>query len=422
MSNLVRDIAHKDEVGVKTPSDSDLPEYPKDYFAKGEKPVLTIGTKDSLGALRGYVYSGLLDGTVLIQHINSYLYYVLRDRKERNEKKWKSFDIVIAEEQTDVGVFCMVTVKEDPSQGADGKLHPDVIMDDDKWLPAYILGLYRVGRATVPEYRAMLMKNLMQQCMSMSPRAKSLARDTDIFYDIWSSDSNFCKIVACVDMFYNRFKKSIYSNIRFGTIASRFKDCAALATMSHLIKISGLTDVDVCLWIMLNDIRREFKQMMMPGNEIDNPESYMPYLADFGISTKSPYSTVRNPCFHFWGQLTALLLRAQRSKNARVPQDIPISDLTIASWLFAYAVGRTADLKIQFVRVGAPDPPELKVQIDGPEPPASKDPVDWLAWYVDHGKVPTVDMKKFGRAVVASLTELRAGTVGKYAKNYFENC
>lgn len=316
----------------------------------------------------------------------------------------------------------MVTVKEDPSQGADGKLHPDVIMDDDKWLPAYILGLYRVGRATIPEYRALLMKNLMQQCMSMSPRAKALARDTDIFYDIWAADANFCRIVACVDMFYNRFKKSIQSNIRFGTIASRFKDCAALATMSHLIKISGLTDIDVCLWIMLNDIRKEFKQMMMPGNEIDNPESYMPYLADFGISTKSPYSTVRNPCFHFWGQLTALMLRASRSKNARVPQDIPISDITIAAWLFAYAVGRTADLKIQFVRSGAPDPPNLKVQVEGPEPPASKDPIEWLAWYVDHGKIPTVDMKKFGRSIVASLTELRAGTVGKYAKSYFDSC
>ncbi|UED36902.1 nucleoprotein [Mediterranean bat virus] len=422
MAGRIRDFVQKDEITVCAPSDVDLPEYPKDFFARGKKPQLVVGTRDTLGQLRGYVYSGLLDGTVLIQHVNSYLYLVLKEKKERNEKKWTSFGITIAEENMDINVFCMVDVKEEPSVGSDGKVHPDAIVDDDRWLPTYLLGLYRVGRATVPEYRALLMKNLMQQCLAMSPRAKPLVRDTDIFYDIWSVDRNYCKIVACTDMFYNRFKKSVDSGIRFGTIASRFKDCAALSTFSHLVRISGLTEHEVCYWVMLNDIRKEIRQMMMKGNEIDNPESYMPYLADFGISGKSPYSTVRNPCFHFWGQLTALLLRASRSKNARVPNDIPLSDLTTASWLFAYAIGRTADLQIQFGKIGDAAPPPMTVEADGPDPPTSKDPVEWLAWYVDNGKIPTLDMKRFGKAAVAALSELRVNTIGKYAKGYFDTC
>ncbi|UOX72930.1 nucleoprotein [Wufeng Myotis altarium vesiculovirus 1] len=422
MSFRVKDLSRGDEFHVILPADDDPVEYPKDFFTKKkQRPRLQVNTQFELAQVRGYVYGGLQDGQVAIQHVNSYLYQVLKGYTEVNQGKWSSFGVTIAEDGARIGPFCMLDVDEVKDGGVDGKASTEAIPQDDQWLPMYLLGLYRVGRATVPEYRALLMRNLIAQCQAASGRAKNLTRDTEIFFDNWGADPNFCKIVAGVDMFYHRFKKSQRASLRFGTIVSRYKDCAALSTFSHLVKMTGLKPGEVVCWILLPSVLTEFRALMAPGNEIDESMSYMPYLIDMGLSQKSPYSSVRNPCFHFWGQLTALLIRSSRAKNARVPNDIPLSELTTSAWLFAYAVGRTADLKALVIPHNATAPRDSEAEQDLDLPPTGKNPIEWVAWYNDIGKVPTAEMKHFGKAAVSALTDIRADSMAKYAKSFFES-
>lgn len=417
----MKDLRSGEIYQVVLPADEDPVEYPASFFEKGQKPKLTICTKVPLEKLRGFVASGLKTETVLIQHINSYLYLVLKGIQEKNEGKWESFGITIAEDGATVNPFCMYSVTEDKDKGQDGKESTEASLEDDKWLPMFILGLYRIGKATIPDYRATLMRNLITQCMNMSGKAKGIVRDTSTFFETWANDLNFTKIVAAVDMFFYRFKRSNMAPIRFGTIVSRFKDCAALATFGHLSKTTGLNPNEVAKWVNLPCVLDELIGLMRPNNEIDKPYSYMPYLVDMGLSRRSPYSAVKNPSFHFWGQLTALLLRSNRAKNARVPSDIPLSNLTISSWLFAFAIGRSADLQILVGDDNESMPQKCDSEEDLSEMPANKVHRDWMAWYEDIRRIPTKEMRHFAKAAVSSLSDIRDGTVGKYAKNYFES-
>ncbi|AGO04418.1 nucleocapsid N [American bat vesiculovirus] len=422
MNSRVRDVDSQKVYSVCLPAEEDPVEYPSEYFTRHKtKPVLFVSQKTSLEDLRQYVYQGLRTGEVYISHVVSYLYMVLKEHKETNGEKWVSFEIQIADKDEEVSPFCPLIIKEDESKIPDGKKCPDCTIEDDKWLPTFLLGLYRIGRATIPEYRALLMKNLMIQCKNLSHRAVALVRDTETFYDGWGNNPNFCKEVAAIDMFYHRFKKSDRAVIRFGTIVSRYKDCAALSTFAHLNKVTGMSPLSIVLWLTHPALVKDFETMMKENQEIDKADSYMPYLIDMGLSRKSPYSSVKNSSFHFWGQMTALLARSDRAKNARVPSDIPKSDLTTAAWIFGYAISRTSDLKVRLVQDNSTsDIPNPEHDHLGPEPPSSRDCAEWMAWWVDQGGIPTADMKSFGRGVVSALTDLRAGSVGKFAKAYFE--
>ncbi|AEG25351.1 nucleocapsid protein [Vesiculovirus perinet] len=322
-------------------------------------------------------------------------------------------------------IFDTLDVQEYTGVIPDGKASNDRTANDDTWLPMLILGLYRVGRATQEEYRKNLMNGLRMQCKLRNINAEDLVSESDDFYNLWGNDPNYLKLIAAIDMFFHHFKKHEEASLRYGTIVSRFKDCAALTTLAHLVKVSGMSVGDVMTWVLNQPVEDEVCRMMTPGQEIDKADSYMPYLIDLGLSTKSPYSSVKNPCFHFWGQLTALLIQSTRAKNARVPDDIPYQELTKASQLFAYAIGRSADLAQRFAinnkkytREPADDDDALELS---QEPPTGRNVVDWMAWWDDVGQVPTKDMEHFGRKAVHGLTDLRMKTIGAYAKSYFGN-
>ncbi|AGI04014.1 nucleoprotein [Vesiculovirus malpais] len=424
MAPTVKRVSDNTIVQAVLPASEDPVEFPKDYFnANPGKIKVYISKQKDIGTLRQFVYEGIKSGDVSICHINSYLYFALKEIKDVAASDWTTFGITIASKGATMQIFDTLIIEEYRGQVADGKLNATRTVDDDKWLPMLILGLYRVGRATQEEYKKTLMSGLMAQCKLRHPNAEEIVNETDDFYQAWGNDSNFLKLVAAVDMFFHQFKKHPDAGLRYGTIVSRYKDCAALSTMSHLHKVTGLPIPDLMTWVLTKSVEDEVCRMMTPGQEIDKADSYMPYLIDLGISTKSPYSSVKNPCFHFWGQLTALLVQSARAKNARVPDDIPYAELTKAAHLLAYAVGHSSDLEQRFSIKDKQYKREIASDESlgdiGSEPPTGKDVVDWLAWWDDVGRVPTPDMNSFAKKAIHGLVEIRDRTIGEYAKRTF---
>ncbi|AMR98947.1 nucleoprotein [Piry virus] len=426
MSVSVKRISTGTQVVAALPASEDPVEFPAEYFAKnpGKIPVF-ISTRLDLDKLRQYVYMGLTTGEVNVCHINSYLYRVLQNIEDEARDNWVSFRVTIAAKDTTVRLFDMLEVKEYAGLVPDGKENANLTQTVDEWLPMYILGLQRVGRATDERYRGDLYDHLCAQCKLKSPSFESLGNPADNNYASWINDSNFLKLVAAIDMFFHHFKKHEEAVIRFGTITSRFKDCAALSTMAHLVKVTGMPVEEVMTWVLNKPVEDEVCRMMTPGQEIDKADSYMPYLIDFGLSTKSPYSSVKNPCFHFWGQLTAVLVNSARARNARVPDDIPYQELTQAALLFAYATGRSSDLAQRFVLhnkeyiKAAPDASDNSEREESKEAPTTRDVVEWLAWWDDIGQVRTRDMEVFARRAVHGILDPREKSIGAYARGYF---
>ncbi|AEG25350.1 nucleoprotein [Vesiculovirus jurona] len=421
MSSIVKRISTGTNVLAVLPASEDPVEYPEDYFKENPGKVkVFISRGTDLNKLRQFVYEGIKSGDVSVCHINSYLYQVLKGIQEEAPSEWKSFGVQIAVKGQKIGIFDLLEVDDYRGPIPDGKSSSGRTADDDKWLPMLILGLYRVGRATQEDYKKMLMSNLNAQCKLRSNQAEEIVDDTSDFYQAWGNDSNFLKIVAAVDMFFHYFKKNPEANIRFGTIVSRFKDCAALTTLAHLQKVTGLPIEEVFSWILTRSVEDEVCRMMKPGQEIDQANSFMPYLIDLGLSTKSPYSSVKNPSFHFWGQLTALLVQSSRAKNARVPDDIPYAELTKAAQLFGFAIGHSSDLEQRFAlgdKVYKRDEAEASGSLL--EPPTSKDVIEWLAWWDDVGNIPTPEMDAFAKRAVHGMIDVRTKTIGEYARKIF---
>nr|AYO51726.1 nucleoprotein [Vesicular stomatitis virus] len=421
MAAVVKRIIDDTLIVPKLPASEDPVEYPADYFKKTSEIPLFINTTKSLAELRGFVYQGLKSGVVSIIHVNSYLYAALKDVQAKLDRDWTSFGVNIGRAGANVRIFDLVSVKGLEGVCPDGVSDASRTSADDNWLPLYLLGLYRVGRTQMTDYRKRLMDGLINQCKMIDDKFEPLIPEGRDFFDLWGNDNNYTKIIAAVDMFFHMFKKHERAYLRYGTIVSRFKDCAALATFGHVCKITGMSTEEVTTWILNREVGDEMIQMMKPGQEIDKADSYMPYLIDFGLSQKSPYSTVKNPAFHFWGQLTALLLRSTRAKNARQPDDIEYTSLTTAGLLYAYAVGSSADLTQQFYMGDnkyVPDNSDGGLTTNAP--PQGRDVVEWLGWFDDNHRKPTPDMLQYAKRAVMSLQGLRDKTIGKYAKSEFD--
>nr|WCC64981.1 nucleocapsid protein [Chandipura virus] len=421
MNSKVFCIATGQTVSVCLPANEDPVEFPSAFFTpEAKKPTVYIKKEADLSQLRSHVYNGLKDGSVVISHINSYLYLVLKDIQEKPDKNWTSFGVELGKKNEPMGIFDLLNVEDSKGQALDKKGQDTRLPGDDKWLPTLIFGLYRVSRATQVEYKKTLMTNLYAQCKMRTKDAEEIVDETAEFFNAWVNDSNFTKIVAAVDMYFHFFKKSDHAPIRFGTIVSRFKDCAALSTLSHLQKVTGLPVEEVFTWVFNKSVQDDLLRMMTPGQEIDQADSYMPYLIDLGLSTKSPYSSTKNPSFHFWGQLTAFLVKSARAKNALVPIDIAYHELTTAALLFAYAIGRSSELEQRFVLNGKKFTKEAGSRDDDDNtPPSERDVVVWLAWWEDVKHEITPDMKAFAKRAVERIGDIRVNSIAEYARKLF---
>lgn len=401
------------------PGTEDVPEWPSDFFAQGGQVRLRVDTKKTTDVTRPHILAGLSARRLTAPVVNAFLYTVLVAMTATLEATWKSFNVTFGNRGDNLNPFSLLVVEHVPIDLSDKAAGSDFKVDDFS-LAMFLLGLYRVGRAKIESYRTLLFDGLIAQCKVAYPDFKVNVLPTNDFFNIWANDPNYSKIVAVTDMFFHYFKKHPSATLRFGTIASRFKDCAAIATIGHLMTVTGMTVREVAKWILNQTVAREFKDIMKEGQEAHDPDSYTPYMIDLGISKKSPYSAVQNPHTHFWGQMTCFFLYSARARNARVIQGIEVSSLLASSLLFAFAVGRTPELRVWYIEDDEKDVPRPHVFDDGvPDIPKTRNSRKWVAWYIAQGNKFTDEMIKFAKEAVAHAPSVRDETVGQFARQHF---
>ena len=134
--------------------------------------------------------------------------------------------------------------------------------------------------------------------------------------------------------------------LRFGTLTSRFKDCSNLLTASHIITNLGLTGPAVLgQWMY---VAKDFARLMKDEEEVDNEYSYMPYLSDFGISKRSPYSCTVNSECQTWANIVCTLDGSTRSINARMIGETNGNNIMANAILMANAIRSNFAMQVQF--------------------------------------------------------------------------
>nr|UUB88389.1 nucleoprotein [Yata virus] len=375
-------------VAACMPHETIPPQYPADFFRnnKNTKPHIRIPMSElDLDRVRKFVHAGIIDRNKLkLPHAMRYLFLVLSKIKEKLDNDWKSFGVTIGLKDQDLDPFCMYVVHHDAGPQVDGTESTTVGPEDDDWMVMYLLGIYRLGRTQNDTHKGNLATRLLAQMKSLNPRTLNITND-DALQNIWVGNTDYCKLIAGIDMYFNRFKKSDFAYLRFGTIPSRFKDCASLLSIGHVCNLTGMTLEEYLGWIFVATVGREIESMMKEGNEVDQPFSYMPYMMEMGLSMKSPYSSAASPGVYTLAHIIGTLLFSERSKNARMVSENNLSNIRINAEIVAYVRARKGSLMKVFHKDKASLEAAQAVQEDNGsvdvllgDLPAGNDPDEWF--------------------------------------------
>lgn len=137
---------------------------------------------------------------------------------------------------------------------------------------------------------------------------------------MWDSDQGFRQIIAAVDHFYTRFPNSTNARFRIATLQSKWRDCTALKTLMQVKGPLGLPGLaDLVGWMWEPELEEDmYRILRRPIPLADDPHGYLPYMSDYGLSTRTPYSVTANKAIHLFCQVLLCAQGNPRGWNARM--------------------------------------------------------------------------------------------------------
>lgn len=177
--------------------------------------------------------------------------------------------------------------------------------------------VYRLSTISIPEYRdrvAVARKILLGDEGFPQVEFQTFASE----YKHFMSYTPFRMIIAGIDMFLNRFPEHEYSIVCFGTIPSRFRDCAGLTKIHNFREIMTMKFKELSNWIWHKKLGRQFMRLLKTGEESNIPSSFCRFIMDVFFSSKSPYGAAVYPELHFFINMILATLGNVKGKNSRV--------------------------------------------------------------------------------------------------------
>ncbi|AJG05818.1 nucleoprotein N [Bivens Arm virus] len=413
-------------IKLTAPSDTIDVQYCSDYFEKNNKqkpkinlPKLPIG----LAELRALVKGGFKANDLKLQHVLAYLGHLLQDIKGELTEDWTSFGVLIGNRSHNITPLDLLDVNYYDDKLLDGVKANDASPSDDAWMLFACLGIYRLARTQNLQHRSSLLMKMNAQILSLNQNAIKLV-DNTMFYNSWISNYNYTKLIAACDMFFYKFKDHEHAVCRFGTIPSRWKDCGGLTSLSHLKNLTGMELEEIVSWVFVPSIGKEICRMMKSGQELDKPDSYVPYMMDLGLSMKSPYSSSANGGTYTWIHMIGSIMHSQRSLHARMVNENELPNIRISAMLTAYVKFNKGSLMKVFVKeedkhlyIGE-DQDENEGNgsdyIDLTQHPNTDSADDWYQWLEMNNFTLDDIIKDSITRECKKIQNTRAGTIGSY--------
>lgn len=238
-------------------------------------------------------------------------------------------------------------------------------------------------------------------------------------YSSWVNDGNYKKICAAVDMFFCKFRGHPYGSLRMCVQGSRYKDCGVMDDIEFGKKLLGVDMVTLCTFAVDSSVNKELIAYLVLLSPDTKSNNYFPYIKEFGVINKSPYSASHCPNTHNWIHMMGTLLGETRSMNSRLApkgQNIQALNLALAC---AYSLKDRVDVRPEFA-TSTDELDELKriagsVENDTLNPKLIMKNIFELTKGTGLGD----EIKNWARDRVRGLLELRDGTIGKYIKEQF---
>ncbi|UZC34535.1 nucleoprotein [jopcycgri virus 1] len=398
-------------------------EYPSTFFSSTplKKPNINIYYKDKdIKVIRNSLHQKICEGSGDVLQANAYLYKLYKDKIERNHHTWVSYGITIGTENADVNPFSMVTISEHVTGGNDLTSTIEAPVSVDKWLPYVLVFIFRVSRIVHDNYRIMLIDSVKRQAVGLPDTISLEALISSC--GSWINNPDYCKIIASLDMFYYRFPKSDLSNIRIGTISSRYRECAALTNYQHLVKVVGAESMGALFeWVFNSTVKDDLFRIFKSGEELDKEFSYFPYQVDFGLVQKSAYSATTNSGLYTWGSIVCVLNRDPQSLNARLLNFNSITDVVWNAKLLGYVKSNRVNTQIFFKEQNAHDPVIMSNETSNIMTglPTGSNPVRWFNYMKSRNFAFPDECITFFNLIKESITDPRPGTIGEYIKMNF---
>lgn len=317
-------VLYTPTVGEKRPA-----EFPSSWFRDHPltKRIINVPLCSNLQSLRKKIRAAIDGKALSVDYVVSYLFEVLKNIKEKSIVDITSYQLELAKTNDEINPFFSVSINPTAEPTADAEeSSSEPTAADDKWMTLWILSLYRLERASDPAYREQLIKNLTDHIKLAGYTSSCGFHQALIHNSNWVNNSDFRKVVACVDWFFFINDRHQWSSIRMATIGSRYRDCAALTSLSHITKILGLKDIaDFIDWTSNYTISLEMSSMLCQEEEDGVINSYFPYQVDFGLVSRSAFSARMNPAIHTYCHILGAMFGNLRSLNARffLEEDLP---------------------------------------------------------------------------------------------------
>uniref|UniRef100_T1KD13 Rhabdovirus nucleocapsid domain-containing protein n=1 Tax=Tetranychus urticae TaxID=32264 RepID=T1KD13_TETUR len=381
-------------------------QYPSEVIGNPPaKPVLRLPQGSyELDNLKARVMSSFNDSRPISHDlVNLFLYKFLETLNgNRLSAEWTSFGITIGRAGQTIKPMDLVTVVFDlPQIQFDAKINPTPPMA----VALLALGSFRLARCN--ESKNKLLDELKTLYARLSG-GTALPNFDKVHGMVLSNDKNFQKICAAVDMFVDKFVNAEITSLRFGTLDSRYRGCTALVITRHIEEKFFGGSACINRWSLAKTLIKEYSNLTRPNQEIDKIDSYMPYILDFGIVTKSPYSVKLNPSINLLINIVGTFMQLPRYYNAK-KLDCPVHTDILKNGLFiAYAIAKSGNPERQLVG------PDNSIN---PEP-ATADPDAWIDWFERYNFLPSNEMKSFARNRTSGITFAQQ-TVGEWVKNQY---
>lgn len=325
--------------GVPTSEDSKIEDIIKNM--KGEKPSFTYEDSGStLDALRAKVWSKVesstFDGECLFYGIEFMVKY-LQTMTWTLEADWVSCNLKIAEKGDKVSPLIVYKLTATPVPNK--KLtDTGLAAIDEKHDPALVIALLFPLRVDVthPALLAELMKRIIREY------AKHAPEDMDELTwenSTWSTNESLKKLACAFDIFFTKVKTDKRTSIRIVTLQTKGRANATINSMASLMKPLDLEYKDLISWMWIPPLQIEFAVLAVkPATEFAIPDSYIHYIVNMGIVTKSPYSVTSLPDIYSLLHICGVTQGLPRSKNSMVPPSGITDDIVWIGTVMAYAL------------------------------------------------------------------------------------
>ncbi|CAN8006391.1 unnamed protein product [Ixodes pacificus] len=357
-----------------------------------------------------------------------FLYKFGLSLREKLQEDWTSYGVRIGSKDDEITPWEIIDVQVSTTVDPPAATTEPVTPMSDRALFGYLVFVYRVltikDRGTV-QYRNNVQGKLAAFLLTPPFSAPSADfSEAGGSYSVWYSNHTYLGMIAALDMFFHRFPMNELAPARFGTMPSRFRDCAVQTALVQLMKTAGLSLQELYLWIFVDVVAHDAVAIMKSGEEMHLAHSYAPYLTDLRLVQKSPYSAASNCALHTWLHTLGSLLLSERSLNARHISDFHFDKIAQNVLLLAFARRGVDEFRISFVNNLAKAEEESRRCLWTDQycqelgTPTTRDPLQWYTFLASkQHQVPQEIYRHFHR-LMEGLKNLREGTIGDKIRTY----